>query len=75
MAGQVNHSNVQDVFTYHAPDAGQLEALQKVRSKALELARVALDHCPPCADTSAGMRKLREAVMTFNAAIALKGTI
>lgn len=73
--GQVNHANVDDVFTYHAPDAKQIEQLQAVRESAKQLAKTALDNTPICADQAAGMRLLREAVMTFNAAIALKGAI
>ena len=71
----VTLENVEDVFTYHAPDADQIVRLQRVREDAKQLAITALRNCPQCADTQAGMRLLREAVMTFNAAIALKGQV
>lgn len=71
----VTKENVQDVFTYHAPDAAQQAAYICIREKALELAESALAVVPICADQQAGFRLLREAVMTFNAAIALHGAI
>jgi hypothetical protein len=71
----VSKENVESVFTYHAPDADQLAALVKVRFHAKELANVILDQVPPCADQQAALRLLREAVMTANAGIALKGLI
>lgn len=71
----VTKANVDDVFTYHAPNEDQLKRLQAVREKAKELAHAMLDNVPPCADQQAAMRLLREAVMTANAAIALKGGV
>jgi hypothetical protein len=62
-----------DVFSYHAPDAAQIEAFPPIRAAAKELARAILQNAPPCADRSAAIRKVREAVMTANAAIALRG--
>jgi len=73
--GHVNHANIEDVFTYHAPDAKQIEQLQAVRESAKDLAQTILEHTPICADQQASLRLLREAVMTANAAIALKGAI
>lgn len=64
---------IQDLFTYHAPDEKQIEQLQAVREHAKTLALIIVQHCPPCADTSAAIRLLRQAVMTANAAIALRG--
>ena len=59
----------------HAPDATQVAQLQAVRSDAKRLATTILANAPACADTQAGLRLLREAVMTVNAAIALKGAV
>lgn len=36
---------------------------------------VILNRCPPCADTSAAIRLVREAKMTASAAVALDGEI
>ena len=71
----VTKENVDQVFTYHAPDAAQIESLQKVRTKARELAVTMLDEVPLSADQQAAIRLLREAVMTANAAIALRGAV
>lgn len=71
----VTQSNVDEVFTYHAPDAGQQAALEAVRDKAKELAQTILELTPPCADQQAALRSLREAVMTANAAIVLNGRV
>lgn len=65
--------DIETLFTYHAPNAEQIDALAAVRQSAKHLALVILAHAPPCADRSAAIRKLREAVMTANAAIVLDG--
>lgn len=75
MAGGVHAGNVEDVFTYHAPDAAQQVALQNVRAHAKALVEVILFSTPPCADQQAAIRKIREGVMTANAAIVLRGQI
>jgi peroxiredoxin len=61
--------NVDDVFTYHAPDGQQQVALEEIRNGAKALARTILDHTPKCGDQQAALRLLREAVMTANAAV------
>lgn len=64
-----------DVFEYHAPDNDQVVTYQKLRGDAKQFAKTILELCPPCADRSAAIRKLREAVMTANAAVALRGRV
>lgn len=59
------------LFTYHPPTQAQAVAYASIRRQAVELGHIILSHCPPCADTTAALRKLRETVMTANAAIAL----
>lgn len=58
-------------FTYHAPSGTQPERYVKIRDKAKELAFVIAECVPMCADQTAAIRKLREAVMTANAGIAI----
>ena len=60
-------------FRYHSPTADQIPRYQTVRDTAKSLAHVLLEHVPPCADRTAALRKLRECVMTANAAIACDG--
>jgi hypothetical protein len=66
-------AELEQQFTYQSPDADQIERMKKIRSTALELARLLELAVKPCADRAAAIRKLRECVMTANAAIALEG--
>lgn len=61
-----------EIFTYHAPTGDQPARYEAVRSAAKNLAAAILGACPACADRSAAIRKVREAVMTANASIALE---
>jgi len=64
---------IDDLFTYHAPDATQAAQYEAIRQGAKAFAYIALANSPTSADQTAAIRKLRECVMTLNAAIALKG--
>jgi hypothetical protein len=65
---------IDDLFTYHPIDSEQTAMrYETVRDAAKHLALVIWKACPYGADRTAAIRKLREAVMTANAAIALKG--
>lgn len=64
---------INEVFQYHAPDADQVVAYEKLRSSARDFAKAIADLCPASADRTDALRKLRECVMTANASIALKG--
>lgn len=57
-------------FTYHAPKKDQPEKYERIRKAALEFALILAQNCPPCEDTAAAIRKLRETVMAANLAIA-----
>jgi predicted ABC-type ATPase len=72
---QVTKWNVDEIFTYHAPDEGQQANLEAVRFYAKQLAHAILNEVPACADQQAAIRHVREAVMTANAAIVLKGMV
>lgn len=60
-------------FTHHPPAGEQIRMYQAVRDAGLAFARVIRDACPPGPDTTAAIRKVREAVMTANASIACEG--
>lgn len=62
--------NLNNLFTYHAPTGEQTERYRLINEAALNLARVVMENTPRCADQSAAIRKIREARMTANAAIA-----
>jgi hypothetical protein len=67
------HLLVEQLFTYRPPDAEQIEQLGNVRNAAKGLAHVIMENCPKSADRTAAIRKLREAVMTADASIVLRG--
>ena len=71
----ITAANVDEVFTYHKPEGDQPERYERLRVKARELAHTILEVTPMCADQQAALRHLREAVMTANAGIALKGAV
>jgi hypothetical protein len=71
----VTQFNVEEVFTYHPPAADQVEHYEALRAAAKTFAQQLLEHTPPGADQQAALRKLRECVMTANAAIALRGAV
>lgn len=62
-----------EVFTYHAPTPEQIPKYHAVREAARAFAEVIVANCPPSADRSDALRKIREAAMTANSAIALDG--
>jgi hypothetical protein len=64
---------IEDLFTYHAPEGTQPAQYEEIRAAAKVFAYVLIENTPPSADQTAAIRKLRECVMTANAAIALKG--
>jgi hypothetical protein len=66
-----NDLDIDNTFSYHAPTPEQLPKYEALRAGAKAFAQVIVEQCPPSADRTAAVRKLREAVMTANASIAL----
>lgn len=64
---------IEDLFSYHAPEGDQPLQYATIRTAAKAFAHVIVANTPASADQTAAIRKLRECVMTANAAIALKG--
>lgn len=60
-------------FSYHAPSSYNLASYQILREEARAFAGKINDLVPESADKTAAIRKLRECVMTANAAIACGG--
>ena len=71
----ITEDKLREIFTYHAPEGDQPERYERIRQAGLELALTIHRDCPISADASTAIRKIREAVMTANAAIALKGLV
>jgi hypothetical protein len=69
----IEDERLQHWFTYHPPTSEQLVGYLAIRDAGLAFARVVVQHTPPSADQTTAIRKIREAVMTANAAIACEG--
>lgn len=65
--------NLKSIFSYHVPELEQVAAMYEIREKAYALAHTVMIGSPAGPDRDAAIRKIREAVMTANAAIVLKG--
>jgi len=63
------------IFSYHAPTLDKVEQYNNLREAAKVFAQTIADNTPASADQSAAIRKVREAVMTANAAVALDGRL
>lgn len=70
---EISREQIDNWFTYHAPNEAQLQAYEVIREKGRELAHMICKYTPTCADQTAAIRKVREAVMMANAAIACEG--
>lgn len=76
MSGQATLSDkLPHIFTYQKPTEEQIPKYHDIREKALAFAKAIVTHTPACADQTAAIRLVREAVMTANAAIGLNGLI
>jgi hypothetical protein len=68
-----NDARLVNWFIYHSPTPEQLPKYEAIRAAGLNLVRVIAENTPASADQTAAFRKVREAVMTANAAIACGG--
>lgn len=75
MPEKLTLENLHGVIEYHAPSTAALQNIANVRLGAENLCRAILQNCPDCADRSAALRHVREAMMTANASIVLEGKI
>jgi len=62
-----------DLFSHHAPTEEQEAGYQAIRNAAKEFVKVIAANSPPSADQTVAIRKVREAVYSANASIALGG--
>lgn len=62
--------SLENLFTHHPVLPGQAERYQAIRDAGKLLATTIMLNTPPCPDQTAAIRKVREGVMTANAAIA-----
>ena len=63
------------IFTYHRPEAEDVLKYEEIRDAAKAFAKIVDRLVPDGADKSDAIRKVREAVMTANAGMALGGRL
>ena len=68
---QKDQLELSNLFTSHKPFGDQPQRYEEIRSAGKLLAETILRFTPKSADQSAALRKVREAVFTANAAIAV----
>lgn len=72
----VQKGNLDEVFKHHPPEnEDQERSYARIRESGKLLVNAILEETVVCGDQQAAIRKVREAVMTANAAIALKGLV
>ncbi len=71
----VKAEDLNTVMAHHAPTSEQIDRYLELRARALDFADAILRNTPICGDQQAAIRKVREALMTANAAIALNGLV
>jgi hypothetical protein len=69
----ISQEQLKNWFTYHSPTGDQPAKYVNIREAGEHLAATIVANSPDCADTTAAVRKVREAVMTANQAIACGG--
>jgi len=69
----IDMEDLENWFTYHAPQGSDLAKYEMIRNSAKEFAKTVINNTPQSTDQAAAIRKIREAVMTANAAIACGG--
>lgn len=63
-------AEIENNFTYHPPSEDQKVLYEDIRTASKDLAHFINAACPPSAELTTAIRKLEEAVMWANAAIA-----
>jgi hypothetical protein len=54
---KISLGELENWFTYHPPGEIEIAKYALIRSSALAMARIIVSECPPCADTTAAIRK------------------
>ena len=73
--GRINKDNIEEVMTYQKPGPEQIANFEQIRYACVVLVQTILKNAPDCADRTTAIRKVREARMDSNSAIALDGLI
>lgn len=70
---KITQEQIDNWFTYHSPSPEQLPKYLAIRDAGKAFAEVIVENTPDSADCTYAVRKIREAVMTANQAIACGG--
>lgn len=70
---KITQEQIDNWFTYHSPTPDQLPRYLAIREAGKIFAQSIVENSPESADCTAAVRKVREAVMTANQAIACGG--
>ncbi len=62
--------DLDNIFTYHAPKAGQQEKYVAIREKAKEMAKMIIELCPESRERSVALTNLETSNFWANASIA-----
>jgi hypothetical protein len=65
--------DIDRLFDHHPKNEEQIQRYDYLRNAAKQFARAISEACPECADKNSAIRKIREALMTANAAITING--
>jgi len=63
------------ITQHHAPSYEEIKSIANIRLAAENFMNAIDANCPPSADASDAKRKVREAMMTANASIVLRGCV
>lgn len=70
----MNQADLDNFFMHHPPhNEMEIERYQRIRAAGKAFAEVILAETPGCADQTVAVRRVREAVMVANSAIACYG--
>lgn len=69
----MTNDEINDLFMYHAPSPDMTARFLPLRDAIVGAVLAINELCPPGADRTAAIRKLKEAHMTANASIVLEG--
>lgn len=69
----ITQDQLDNWFMYHVAIPGDSAKFEEIRAAGKHLAEIIVKNTPPSADQTAAIRKVREAVMAANVAIACKG--
>ena len=69
----IGQQELDNWFSYHKPEGDQASRYERLRAAGKALAEVIVAETPASADQTVAIRKIREAIMAANSAIACGG--